>query len=129
MPPSLLDRLQRILPMANKVADEIVCEETEVLEKTIPRMFRVMQKVAAFSCDYVKRGRKSSFWIWRALIIAARTVGGQAYPTMVEEMDRELTMVIEEFDRAVDVEALRLAKKTGTGSLFRSGECILRNFV
>ena len=48
---------------------------------------------------------------------------------MVEEIDRELTMVIEEFDRAVDVEALRLAKKTGTVSLFRSGECILRNFV
>jgi hypothetical protein len=28
-------------------------------------------------------------------------------------MDRELTRVIEDFDRAVDVEALRLAKKNG----------------
>ncbi len=38
------------------MVDEIVCEETEILEKTIPRMFEVMGKVAKFSCDYVKRG-------------------------------------------------------------------------
>ena len=38
-------------------------------------------------------------------------------------------MVIEEFGRAVDVEALRLAKRTGKGSLFGSGERILSQFV
>jgi len=57
MPLDLFDRLQRILFFADKVADEIVCEETEILEKTILRMFKVMQMVAKFSCDYVKRGR------------------------------------------------------------------------
>jgi len=57
IPSGLLDRLQRILLFADKVADELVCEETELLEKTIPRMFEVMQNVANFSCDYVKRGR------------------------------------------------------------------------
>jgi len=57
MPTRLLDRLQRISVFADKVADEIVYEETEILEKTIPRMFEVMQKVARFSCDYVRRGR------------------------------------------------------------------------
>ena len=64
MPSSLLDKLQRILPLANEVADEIVCEEAETLDKLMPRMFEVMQKVAKFSCDYVKRGRfsrRSSF--------------------------------------------------------------------
>jgi len=35
---------------------------------------------------------------------------------MVEEMDRELTEVIEDFMRAVDVEVLRLAKKSGKRS-------------
>jgi len=45
------------LVFADKVADEIVCEETDILEKIIPRMFEVMKKVAKFSCDYVKRGR------------------------------------------------------------------------
>ena len=56
MPSGLLDRLKRILPLANKVADEIVCEETEILEEIVPRMFNVMHRVAKFSCDYVKRG-------------------------------------------------------------------------
>ena len=46
------------------------------------------------------------------LMIAARTIGGPAYPEMIEEMDRELTKVIEDFDRAMNFEALRLANET-----------------
>ena len=57
MPLDLLDRLRRISLFADKVADEMIYEETEILEKTIPRMFKVMQNVAMCSCDYVKRGR------------------------------------------------------------------------
>ena len=57
MPSGLLDRLQRILFFANKVADEIVYDETDILEKTIPRMYKVIEKVAKYSCSYVKRGR------------------------------------------------------------------------
>ena len=33
MPSTLLDRLQRILPLGTKVADDIVCEETETLDR------------------------------------------------------------------------------------------------
>jgi hypothetical protein len=57
MPSGLLDRLQRIFPLAAKLEEEIVREETGILETTIPRMFEVMQRVAKFSCEYVKRGR------------------------------------------------------------------------
>jgi len=49
----LLDQLQHISFFANKVTDEIVYEETEILEITIPRMFGVMKWVAEYSCDYV----------------------------------------------------------------------------
>ena len=49
-------------------------------------------------------------WIWQVLMIAART---PANPEKIEEMDKELTNVIEDFNHAVDVEALRLAKKNG----------------
>ena len=59
MPLSLLDRLQRIMPLADKVGDEVVDEETEILDKIMPRMFEAMQKIAKFLCDYVKRGRFS----------------------------------------------------------------------
>ena len=43
----------------------------------------------------------------------ARTVGGHAHPEKIEEMERELTKVIEDFNNAVDVEALRLVKRNG----------------
>src|SRR5258706_16287934 len=56
-PIGILERLQRILLFADKVADEIVGEETDVLEKTIPKMFKVMETVSKISCAYVKRGR------------------------------------------------------------------------
>ena len=45
-------------------------------------------------------------------MIAERTLSGLVHPERIEEMDRELTKVIEDFDRAVNVEALRLAKET-----------------
>ena len=56
MPSGLCDRVQRILPLAKKVADEIVSEDTEILKELIPRMFNVMNRAAKLSCDFVKRG-------------------------------------------------------------------------
>ncbi len=57
MPSGLYDRVQRILPLVELVANEIVSEETTILKDLIPRMFGVMHKVAKLSCDYVTRGR------------------------------------------------------------------------
>ena len=119
MPSSLLDRLQRILPLADKVRDDIVSEETEILDEIMPRMFEAMQKIANFLCEYVKRGRfsrRSPFRIPQVLMFVERTGDVLIYSKdkeMLEEMDRELANVIEDFLRAVDVEALRLAKKSG----------------
>ncbi|SRR5258706_636376 len=39
-------------------------------------------------------------------MIAARTISGAAYLEMIEEIGRELTEVIEDFDRAMIFEAL-----------------------
>ena len=41
-----------------------------------------------------------------------RTAGGPADRETIEEMDNELTKVIEDFGRAVDVETLHLAQKS-----------------
>ena len=75
IPSGILDRLRRILPLANEVADEIVCEETDILEKTIPRMFEVMHRVARFLYDYVKYGRNSSCRTLHGLMIDNRRAG------------------------------------------------------
>jgi len=50
-------RLSRILPLAGKVADDIICEETQILDTIVPRMYKVMQTAVKFACEYVKRGR------------------------------------------------------------------------
>ena len=57
MPSDLFNRLQRVLPLVDKVADDIACEGTGILEEIVSRMFEVMQTTVKFSCDYVKRGR------------------------------------------------------------------------
>jgi len=115
IPLDLLDRLERILFFADKVADEISDEETKILKRTISKMFKVMEKVAECSFDYVKRGRfgeQSALLNLAMLMIAERTLSGLAHPHRIEEMSKELTKVIEDFDRAMDVETLRLAKES-----------------
>ena len=101
MTSGLCDRVQSILPLAKKVVDEMIFEETEILKGLIPRMFEVMHRAAKLSCDYVKRGEWSSPLVRQVLMIAARTSDGPAYPEMIGEMDRELKNIIEDFDRAV----------------------------
>ena len=54
---SLFDRLKSLLPLAEKVADEVVCEETAHLENIIVQMFEVMQRVTEYMRDYIRHGR------------------------------------------------------------------------
>jgi hypothetical protein len=56
-------------------------------------------------------------------------VGGLVHPETIEEMDSELTKVIEDFDRALNVEALYLIKKTGKHSCRRRAIFILNSFM
>ena len=44
-------------------------------------------------------------------------MSGIAHSERIEEMDEELTKVIEDFDRAMNVEALCLAKESSKHSL------------
>ena len=53
------------------------------------------------------------FWISHVLTIAARAVGGLVHPGALEEIERDLTKVIEDFEQAVEVEALRPIRETG----------------
>ena len=53
---------------------------------------------------------------------AARTVGRSTDLEAIEKMDRELSEVIEDFGRAVDVEALHLARKFGKHPASRSND-------
>jgi len=52
------------------------------------------------------------------LMITGRTLGGLVHPEKIEEIEEELAKVIEDFDRAVNVETLRVAKETSKRTLF-----------
>jgi len=56
----------------------------------------------------------------KLLMIVARRIGGPAYPEMIEEMERELNKVIEDFDRAMNFETLRLANEISKLSISQS---------
>jgi hypothetical protein len=114
VPSMVLDRLQRIMPLTDQVADEITCDGTDVLEH--------IHKVAKLS---VKRGRWSSSGfgeIWRVLMIAARMSVGLGGPEATAKTDAELAKALEDFDRVVNVESLRLAKETGKHPLSLSSD-------
>ena len=53
-------------------------------------------------------------------MIAARTIGGPSYPEMIEEVEIELTKVIEDFGHAMNVETLRMTNETSKLSFSRS---------
>ena len=53
------------------------------------------------------------FWMLHVLMNAARTVGGPVDRSTIEGIDRDLTQVILDFRRAVDVEAFRRTRQTG----------------
>ena len=93
IPLSLLDQLQRILPLADKVSDEIDDKNTEILAKVIPQMYEVMHRVAKFSCDYVKRGKQPSPGFASGVLMIAVRTGGRAGPACrdeIEEMEKKL---------------------------------------
>jgi hypothetical protein len=49
-------------------------------------------------------------------------MGGLVHPEKIEEMDRELNKVIEDFDRALNVETFRLAKENGKLSFSQASD-------
>ena len=52
-------------------------------------------------------------------MVAVRTIGGPLYPELIEEMDKELMKIIEDFNCAMNFEALCIANETSKCSLFQ----------
>ena len=60
-----------------------------------------------------------------ANIFSLKAGGGPVRPEAIGEIDEELTKVIEDFNRAMNVEALRLVKETGKHVLSQYGKSSL----
>ena len=117
MPSGLIDRLQHISSFTNKGASRIICEDMKLLEM-MPRMFKVMERVAKYSCTHVKHGRWSCSRLGKAMIVT-RAAGGRfyVYQETVKDINKALTKIIKYFSRAVDVEALHFTNESGASLL------------
>ena len=51
----LADCIGRILPFSTLILDEIICEETEMLERVVRKMFALITDAASFICDYARQ--------------------------------------------------------------------------
>ena len=79
----------------------------------MPCIFKVMEMLAKFSCNYVRDGRLSCSRLGKAVMVT-RMAGGPISQQTINDMNKALTKTIKYFSRAVDVEALHLANGTGT---------------
>ena len=83
----------------------------------MPRMFKVMETVAKFSCDYVRHGRWACSRLGKDVMVTI-TAGGRVYQEIIKHMNKALTKIIKYFSRAVDAEALHFPDETDTSFLF-----------
>ncbi|PVF92870.1 hypothetical protein CPB86DRAFT_790727 [Serendipita vermifera] len=51
----LADQIERILPFAKQALEEIVYDDTELLEVAIGRLYNLIMDTAEFTCEYVRR--------------------------------------------------------------------------
>jgi hypothetical protein len=56
----LADGVGRILPFAELVLEDIICEETELLEKVVTNLCVLISDTASFICEYAKQSLAST---------------------------------------------------------------------
>jgi hypothetical protein len=117
---SLADRLDRVLPFAEQVLDDSVHDDTEILKRIIERMYTLTMDVAEFTCSYVQKSRLSKcfprHYTSKPNQKVEKKTKSSGYPEdedRINELKDRLGRLVEDFDRAVGVEALNTARRNG----------------
>ncbi|PVF92507.1 WD40 repeat-like protein [Serendipita vermifera] len=97
----LSDEIGRVLPLADKVLDDVVREDTKQLSKIIRRMYSLTVDTAEFLCVYVQQS---------TYVRAAKSFVSSKDQEKISEFKSEFTKSIQDFNQAVNVEALRSIK-------------------
>ncbi|KAG8778858.1 hypothetical protein FRC15_010507, partial [Serendipita sp. 397] len=94
----LARQLKRILPFAKEALKEAVEENGDILRKAIGRLYVLTMDVAEFSCNYVKRNRFKRL---------AKAMVSDQDQEKINDLTSGLSGLVEDFDRAVNVEMLK----------------------
>lgn len=97
----LADQIERILPFAKQAPEEIVYDDTELLEGAIGKLYNLIMNMAEFICDYVRR---------RPAKRATKSFVSREDRERIKGLQEDFNKLKGDFDRAVDIEALRTAR-------------------
>jgi hypothetical protein len=116
----LADQIGRILPFAKQVLEEITYEDTDLLEGAVRKLYDLIMDTAEFICDYVRRSPTimSHFTVnklldWSREERTAKSFVSREDQEKVISLQEDFNKLKEDFDRAVDVESLRMARING----------------
>jgi hypothetical protein len=92
---ALTDGLARVLPFATLALEEVVCDETELLDRAVRRMCILIADAANFICAYTKQytgGTLRSIILFpdSPLSSSSREVGGYGYSYQNQGTPRRL---------------------------------------
>ncbi|PVF92453.1 WD40 repeat-like protein [Serendipita vermifera] len=97
----LASQLKRVLPFAEKAIEDSIEESTDLLRKTIEKLYILTMGTAQFVCEYVKKSRFK-----RAINSIVSTEAQEKISGFKDAFGR----IVEDLDRAVDVETLKIAR-------------------
>lgn len=60
----LVDKIGRVLPFITQAQQQVLSDDTELLEETIRRMFEIVLDTAEFTCSYVHHSPLSTSLIF-----------------------------------------------------------------
>ncbi|KAG8788918.1 hypothetical protein FRC16_001289 [Serendipita sp. 398] len=113
----LASQLKRIFPFASKSLEEAIDDNTDLLRKTIGRLYSLAIDVAEFTYDYVKQNRFSAcfFGTSRSRIHGlierlGKSIISADDQQKIGELEGDFKAIVEDFERAVDVETLKTVR-------------------
>ena len=112
--------IERILPFATHVLEDVLYDETELLDEAVRKLYDIITDTAEFIVGYPKRSPISALCLLWCCSAINRQVG-RAAKLIISVSDRHriegfqgaFGKLKEDFDRAVDVAALRMARRNG----------------
>jgi hypothetical protein len=116
----LASQLKRVLPFADKAIKDSIEESTDLLRKTIEKLYIAIMDVAQFTCMYVKQSRFSAqillYRFPKADLEAERSTKfliSHQTQERINGFKDEFGKLVEDFDRAVDIETMKVARNIG----------------
>jgi hypothetical protein len=116
----LASSIEQILPFATHALEDVLYDETELLEGAIRKLHELITGTAGFLIGYAKQGATSTLTMLWCCSVIYHQVGRAAKSTIsasdrqkIEALQRAFGKLKEDFDRAVDVAALDMARKQG----------------